>query len=142
MENPKVVSSNPQPKKNVAKTIAVMAVMFMCSLLVIAAGIVIIPNLGRFSIPESSGENSYNGIASMELQDEATKLIEQEEGALGCETISLTSVDVMNLPQDALDASWTEFWYMDACGVEHTYAVTFSPDPAGGIHVAVSRVEY
>ncbi|MBK9209672.1 MAG: hypothetical protein IPL71_15760 [Anaerolineales bacterium] len=44
---------------------------FLCLLLVAAAGIVIIPNLGKFSIPEVPDGYRYNGIASAELQEQA-----------------------------------------------------------------------
>lgn len=132
---------SPQPKKNIAKTIGIAIVVLVCLLLVFAAGIVIIPNLGRISIPEPSDGYRYSGIASVELQEEATKLIQQQENALGCDTISLTSVEVLNLPQDVIDASWGEMWQMDACGEIHPYLVTFVPDPAGGIKVSAIRAE-
>jgi hypothetical protein len=137
MESPNVESPKPSSKKN----IGMVAVVFVCLLLVVAAGIVIIPNLGRFSIPEAPEGYRYSGIASLELQDEATRLIEQQENALGCDTISLTSVEVLNLPQDVLDASWAEVWELDACGEIHSYAVNFIPNPAGGIDVSALRME-
>jgi hypothetical protein len=132
---------SPQPKKNIARTIGIVIVVLVCALLVIAAGVVIIPNLGRFSIPKSPEGYRYSGIASVELQSEATKLILEQEKALGCDTISLTSVEVLNLPQDVIDASWGEMWQMDACGETHPYLVTFVPDPAGGIKVSAQRAE-
>jgi hypothetical protein len=139
MESSKV--DLPKPKRNIAKIIMIVVIVFVCSLLVIAAGIVIIPNLGRFSIPEAPEGYRYNGIASTELQDEAKKLIKNEESVSGCETVLLTAVDVLNLPQDVIEGNWAELWHMDACGEEHTYAVTFSPNAAGGIDVAVLRTE-
>ena len=139
MESPKNVL--PKPKRTIAQMIMIAVIVFLCLLLVAAAGIVIIPNLGKFSIPEVPDGYRYNGIASTELQEQAIKLIEKEEGALSCDTILLTSVDVLNLPQDVIDASWAELWHLDACGEEHTYAVSFSPEPAGGMKVVVLRVE-
>jgi len=129
---------NPPKRK---PTLVVVVVVLVCLFLAVVAGVVVIPNLGRFSIPESPDGYRYSGIASIELQDEATKLIQEQEKALGCDTISLTAVEVLNLPQDVIDASWAEVWEMDACGETHSYAVTFTPDPAGGINVSALRME-
>ena len=141
MESQNVVPPGPKPKRSIAQIIGVVVAVILCLLFVIAAGIVIIPNLGRFSIPEVPEGYRYSGIASAELQGEALKLLEKEESALGCTTISLTSVEVLNLPQDVIDASWAEVWEMDACGEIHSYAITFAPDAAGGINVSILRIE-
>ncbi len=133
MESPNIDSPDRSPNPVVGK----IAAVFIVVLLLIAVLLVLIPNYGRSPDSASVEEFKYIGIASVELQQEGMKLLMEQEAKLGCEDVSMTGVEVLNLPQDVLDASWAEVWDVNACGVPRSYAVNFTTQAEGDILVEV-----
>lgn len=137
MENQSVVdNSEPKKKSNRTLIIVVAIVLLCCCFVVVAAAVVFMLN-GSGSI----GLPSYSGLADAELRTDTMKLIGQQEAATGCDNFSLSSAEVVNPPQADAGGVWTEMWQISGCGESHLYAVTFSPDPAGGTNIYALRAD-
>jgi len=137
MENQPVFENNQPIKKTNTTLIIIIAVVLLCCCLVVvaAAALLLINGGGRVSLP------SYSGIADAELRTDTMNLIGQQEAIDGCENITLSSAKVVNQPQADAGGVWTEMWQINACGESHLYAVTFSPDPAGGTNIYALRAD-
>ena len=126
----------PAPKSNRNLIIGIVVAVVLCCCVVIAAAVVI------FSLKGGKGISlpSYSGIADAELRTDTMKLLGQQEATTGCDNISLASAQVMSPPQ-AAGGAWIENWQISACGESHLYAITFTPDPAGGTNIQAHRAD-
>jgi hypothetical protein len=137
VENQPVIETA-APKKNFAPFIIAGVVVLCCCLIVAgAAGVLIL----RSAPGGVSTLDSYDGIADAELLTDTMNLISAQESSEGCENITLAAGEVVNPPQADLGGVWTEMWQISACGESHLYAVTFSPDPAGGTNIYALRAD-
>lgn len=137
MENQPVIEGVAPKKNYVPFVIAAVVVLFCCCLVAGIAGVgVYLSNPG-----ENSSPSSYNSLADTELRTDTLKLIEAQESITGCEDITLITAEVLNPPQADAGGVWTEMWQIGACNESHLYAVTFSPDPAGGTTIYALRAD-
>jgi hypothetical protein len=137
MENEPVIETA-VPKKNFVPFIIAGLVLLCCCLVGVGA-------VGMLIYSSNSGETSilpsYDGIADAELRTDTMNLIGTQESSEGCDNITLAGAEVINPPQSELGGVWTEMWQISACGESHLYAVTFSPDPAGGTNIYALRAD-
>lgn len=137
MDSSKIDSPDRSPNPVVGK----IAAAFIVVLLLIAVLLVLIPNYGRSPDSTVVEEFTYIGIASVDLQEEGMRLIMEKEAKLSCDDVSMTGVEVLNLPQDVLDASWAEVWDVNVCGMPRSYAVNFTTQAEGDIFVEVIEIQ-
>ncbi len=138
MEDQPVIEST-APKKNLVPFIVAGVVLLCCCLVVAGAvGMLIYSSTpgGTSALP-----SSYDGIADAELRTDTMNLIGAQESSSGCDDVALVTAEVVNPPQADLGGVWTEMWQISSCGESHLYAVTFSPDPAGGTNIYALRAD-
>lgn len=138
MENQPVIENSKPKETNYVPFIVAGVVLLCCCLVVViaAAGIYL-----SFPGENSALPSSYSGLVDAELRTDTMNLIGGQELSTGCDNITLTTAEVLNPPHAEAGGVWTEMWQISACSDSHLYAVTFSPDPAGGTNIYALRAD-
>ncbi len=131
-----VSPSRLRSKQKVTKVLPIVAIITIA--LLIFASIILTPYIKNLS--GSAGLASApaaGGLADPTIKEEVWSSIVSYENTNNCSDPESVQIAVLQEPDTT--GAWVEAWDVNACGVDHSYAVHYSSNPTAGVIFSITH---